>query len=375
VGCHHTAGDKHLDDAEPDVRGERACIVRRAAYDIGSATTKVKVAEIDRCQGRLLAMLYTDHAPVFYRDDVNSPTPAFTPATMDKGLEVLASFAERAAAYSPAESAAVATSAFRRADNGHKMRARIERELGIPVRIISQLQEARIGFVGTVLRAGVDPRRAVVWDVGGRSMQISSLQPNGRMQIYQGALASGQMRDYLIRTVKGQPATVRTPNPLSQDQATEGRAYAESYASRKVPEGLRDKLSSKKTVVLGIGALKYYGDRPAEEKGAACTPDNLAEAIASLLDKSDEEIGGDYASTAVSDRLLLSGFMRALTIERVTLVDVELSDGLLFESEYWRSEGRRAQWIFFRERWGTRVESSPSFAFGPSRVPHMVLQR
>jgi hypothetical protein len=57
-----------------------------------------------------------------------------------------------------------------------------------------------------------------------------------------------------------------------------------------------------------------------------------------MLGKSDEEIGGPYASTAVSDRLLITGFMHALGIPKVLLVNVDLTDGLLFESEYWPSK-------------------------------------
>ncbi len=54
-----------------------------------------------------------------------------------------------------------------------------------------------------------------------------------------------------------------------------------------------------------------------------------------MLGKDDRDIGGDYAATQVSDRLLLIGFMRALDIEVVRLADIDLTDGLLFESDYW----------------------------------------
>lgn len=349
-------------------------MVRRAGYDIGSATTKVKVAEIDRCEGRILKVLFADNAPVFYRDDVNSSVPAFSEATMKKGLGVLRAFAAEAAKHDPEESSAVATSAFRRADNGHEMVVRIERELGLAVKIITQAQEARIGFVGAVMRSGADPKRAVVWDVGGRSMQISTLRPDGKMSIYQGRLASGQMRDYVIREVKQQPPTVETPNPLSPQEVVAARAYAESYAVEQVPADLRAKIAADDAVVVGIGALKYYGDKPAQTRGAVCTRSGLQHQIDELVGKSDDEIGGAYASTAVSDRVLIAGFMNALSIENVQLVDTDLSDGLLFESEYWVNDSAQGL-IFLRERWGTRVESSPSLALGPSKVPHMVLHK
>lgn len=372
AACGHAGIDERPETVES---GREACVVRRAAYDIGSATTKVKVAEIDRCLGRVLEVLFADDAPVFYRDDVNGSVPSFSPHTMDRGLAVLRGFAEKAAGFEPSESAAVATSAFRRADNAGEMVERIEAELGIQVSVVSQLQEARIGFVGAVNTSGADPRQAVVWDVGGRSMQLTSMQSNGRMFIYEGKLASGQMRDYVIREVKRQPPTVLSPNPLTERDAGVARAYAEAYASSEVPRELRDKLASDRTVVVGIGALKYYGDGPASTSGASCTQSGLDLKIGALLGKSDDEIGGSYASTAVSDRILLAAFMKALRIDTVRLADIDLTDGLLFETEYWPSSETVQGPIFLRERWGTRVDSSPSFAFGPSSVPHMVLQR
>lgn len=362
--------------AETASAGAQApCVVRRAAYDIGSATTKVKVAEIDRCAGRTLKILLSDDAPVFYRDEVSGTLPAFSPQTMDRGVAVLRDFAERAAAFHPVESAAVATSAFRRADNASKMIQRIRAELGIPVSIISQAQEARIGFIGAVLTAAIEPQHAVVWDVGGRSMQLTTLQDNGRLFIFEGKLASGQMRDFLIRDVKGLPATVRSPNPVSEAEVDKARTFAEAYANEHVPAWLRQKLTAPETVVVGIGALKYYGDRPASEPGASCSRGGLMLTVSALLGKTDEEIGGSYASTAISDRLLIAAFMEALQIESVRLAEVDLTDGLLFESEYWPSRRTVQGWSFWRDRWGTRVASSPSFALGPSSVPHMVLQR
>ncbi len=417
AGCHQVsalkpsaapAGD------EPESARE-GCIIRRAAYDIGSATTKVKVAVIDRCKGKIVEVLFAGNAPLFFRDDVSGPVPHFKPATMDTCLLVLKNFVDKVASYRPAESAAVATSAFRLAKNGPAMVARVERELGIPVTIITQLQEARIGFVGAVLSSGTDPRQAIVWDVGGRSMQITSLQADGHMTIYQGQFASGQMRDYVIRNVKGMPATVHTPNPLSWAEVGAASAYAQSYAVEKVPAELREKLADDDAVVVGIGALKYYGDKSAKVRGAVVTPTGLRSEIDRLVGKSDGEIGGSYASTAVSDRILLAGFMEGLDIDAVQLVDVDLTDGLFFEPAYWRSPSRRTAgpavnvttprsqlltplptlsaqsstpWLqcrspvaraqcasFFRERWGTRVASSPFLASGPSSVPHIVLHR
>ncbi|MEO1513222.1 MAG: hypothetical protein AAFU70_14210, partial [Planctomycetota bacterium] len=151
--------------------------------------------------------------------------------------------------------------------------------------------------------------------------------------------ASGQMRDHLVRVVQKKDPTVLSPNPLSTSDIEAGLEFAKGLAIRDVPEPVRAKLSQPDTVVVGIGALKYYGTRPASEPGAACDDEHLAEKIQEMAGKTDEEIGGDYAATQISDRILFIGFMKALGVRRVAIVDVDLTDGLLFEGQYWDAGG------------------------------------
>jgi exopolyphosphatase / guanosine-5'-triphosphate,3'-diphosphate pyrophosphatase len=313
------------------------CKARRAAFDIGSGTTKVKVADIDLCAKTVTAIHFAEETPVFYGVDVaHDAEPSFQPATMDIGFRALADFKASAEQYRPEAYAAVATAAFRRAKNAEAFVDRIEGELGIAVNLIAQTQEARLGFMGAVRKAAVDPAGAVVWDVGGSSMQMTALGPQGHLVIYEGALASGQMREHMMHRVQGKNRDAASPNPVTEEQAELARAYAEAYARQNVPQAIQDKLAHPDTVVIGIGALKYYGDRPAHHDGAVCSQRVLSVRLAEIFDKSDGEIGGDYAATQVSDRVLLEAFMRGLGIDEVRLVDIDLTDGLLFEPEYWQ---------------------------------------
>jgi exopolyphosphatase/guanosine-5'-triphosphate,3'-diphosphate pyrophosphatase len=313
------------------------CLVRRAAFDIGSATTKLKVADIDVCTRRIVKVLLAEDQPVFYRDDVMDSARGslrFRDETLAKGMETLRGLKERAAAFEPEGYAGVATSAFRKADNGEAYVARLRRELGIHVRVISQGEEAELGFVGSLASLGVEPEQAVVWDVGGQSMQLTVLDEQGGLYIYLGQLASGQMRSYILREVQRKSQDAATPNPISRTQAQAARAHAAAFARGDVPDVLKAVLQRPKMVVVGIGALKYFRDEPAAERGI-CTQSGLDRSIAALVGKTDAEIGGPYAGTQLSDRLLIAGFMDGLAIEQVLLADVDLSDGLLFHPDYW----------------------------------------
>ena len=234
---------------------------------------------------------------------------------------------------SPRATPAVATAAFRTAANGDDFAKRITDELNIPVRLISQAQEAELGFQGAVLSAGVDPERAVVWDVGGRSMQLSALGPDGKMMIFKGDLASGQMRDHVATVVQGKKPGA-SPNPMTREQADAAIAHAVAFASEEVPQAFRDRFADPSTIVIGIGALKYYGDRKASEPGASCSPKILQDKIDAMLGMTDAQIGGDYAASALTDRLLLLGFMLGLKVNHAMLADINLTDGLLFDPEH-----------------------------------------
>ncbi|MEZ4440451.1 MAG: hypothetical protein R3B72_15245 [Polyangiaceae bacterium] len=319
-----------------DPPAEASCRKRRAAFDIGSGTTKMKVADVDLCHRRLLAIHLAEDAPVFYGLDVSTHPPHFRDTTMERGFATLEDFRRRAESLEPEAYAAVATAAFRKADNAGPFIARIEQELGITVNLIAQAEEARLGFLGAVTKAGVDPERAVVWDVGGASMQMTTLGTDGHLDIYAGDFASSQMRSYILTALQAKSGDAETsPNPMSEEQAEAARRHARSYAEAHVPSAIRDKLAEPGTVVIGLGALKYYGDRPASEVGASCNLQHLSVRVDDLLGLEDAAIGGAYAANQVSDRLLLLGFMEAMDVAEVILADADLTDGLLFERELW----------------------------------------
>ncbi|MEQ9324761.1 MAG: hypothetical protein RIF41_36685 [Polyangiaceae bacterium] len=306
-----------------------SCQVRRAAYDIGSATTKMKVAVVDRCSGSVVRTLASAEEAVFYRRDILRRPARLRDETMERGLRALRRLHDLAGRYQPQEQYGVATAAFRTAENGSRFLERVHRSLGLSVVIITQTEESRLGFLAAVAATRIEPRRAVVWDVGGGSMELTSLDDQGRMTTYDGDLASGQMERYLL-DLEGKAPMV-SPNPLDESQVERGIAYATEHAQQSVPEPLRAKLLRPDTVVIGIGATRYYADG-LDNSDRLVTLAALARGIEMRLGKADVEIGGAYASTAVSDRILLLGYMTGLGIHTVRVTDAGLTDAVLVEA-------------------------------------------
>jgi exopolyphosphatase / guanosine-5'-triphosphate,3'-diphosphate pyrophosphatase len=65
------------------------------------------------------------------------------------------------------------------------------------------------------------------------------------------------------------------------------------------------------------------------------TPQDLELALQWGLEKTDDEIGGEYAATDVSNLILVYGFMKELGIENIIPMNITMNDGILVSETYW----------------------------------------
>lgn len=66
----------------------------------------------------------------------------------------------------------VATEACRRAGNGAEFVSRVEQEVGIPIEIITNQEEARLAFLGCSSLLSLQAEKAIVFDIGGGSTEL-----------------------------------------------------------------------------------------------------------------------------------------------------------------------------------------------------------
>jgi exopolyphosphatase/guanosine-5'-triphosphate,3'-diphosphate pyrophosphatase len=99
---------------------------------------------------------------------------------------------------------AAGTSALRDASNGAAFIQRVRRELGIRIRLLSGVEEARYGFLGAV--GGLPVENGVQFDLGGGSLQVARF--HGRRLLGATSVPLGALRvsDALLRS---DPPTVR----------------------------------------------------------------------------------------------------------------------------------------------------------------------
>jgi exopolyphosphatase/guanosine-5'-triphosphate,3'-diphosphate pyrophosphatase len=105
--------------------------------------------------------------------DVVSSYGSIPPTAANQAVATVRRFRLLAEAAGADEIQARATSAIRRAENGGDLVDRIEEETGVPVEVISGLEEARLIFGAVRAAVVLDPAPAVCFDLGGGSLEVT----------------------------------------------------------------------------------------------------------------------------------------------------------------------------------------------------------
>ncbi len=142
---------------------------RLGALDVGSNSIRLLVAEVDPVAGLLVIDEVKDQ-PRLARGV--AATGRLDPAAVDRALAALARMKTVAERRGVRRLAAVATAAVREAADGEAFVERVNRELGIPLRIIDADAEARLSWRSVAHHFRLDGARALVADIGGGSLEL-----------------------------------------------------------------------------------------------------------------------------------------------------------------------------------------------------------
>jgi exopolyphosphatase/guanosine-5'-triphosphate,3'-diphosphate pyrophosphatase len=309
-----------------------SCIETRAAFDIGSGGTRMKVGKVDLCQHKVLEMYATVEEKVGYKDDLSAnQTGAFSEAIKTKGLAVLADMKAKAAPFKPKKFIAGATSAFREASNGPAFAQQITQTLGIETRVLTQREEGILGFLGAVATAKAAKENILVWDIGGGSKQLTALAADKKnFEVFSDGYASVAFKNAVIQQVKhANPAEVVTPNPVGAGNL-EAAANLVYKSEAKIPEFFKTLIKNPTTKVIGIGDVHYYSVRgQTGVNGNTFTKDDIKRTINQRISWNDKKIGGNYAETDVTNLILVHSYMDALGIKKVETTKVNMTDSIL----------------------------------------------
>lgn len=309
----------------------------RAAIDIGSGATNLKVAKVDPQTNKILIQLYEKSIPVPYQKHLEqSADQTFDSEVMHQGIRAIKALKELANSYHVKKVVAVATAAFRKAKNAEQLAKDIEQQTGVQVRIINQDEEGILAFRGALAMTPVQPEHAVTWDIGGGSMQLTTLTNQGTYLVEKGKTASIPFKNDVIEKIEHQDVKkVQSPNPMTAEQMHASIQYAAQLAQETDPF-IKNKIQDPQTQILAVGSLFNYAIRPLVHN-AIVQPDPLEKAVMGWAGKTDQELpGGSLAEVAITNPVLVLGYMQGLHIHQVEIVSINNADGALTYPPYWQ---------------------------------------
>lgn len=337
------------------------CLVERTAIDIGSATTKMQIATVNICAeketsgayatvaetGEITHTQLTQDFKVEYKDNIQKSTKNngqknFSTEVLEKATAVFKEIVEISKKHGISSShiRGIATAAFREANNAQSFLEKIEKELGIKIEIISQAEEAELGYKSTRSQLPAPKASAplLVWDIGGGSMQMTYQDlKNKNFEIFEGQLASVSFKNHFIEKVQKKDLTlVQTPNPIDDNEAKIGLDFVKSHATREVNSKIKTHM--KNLNVYGMGgvlAVSLPAQISPHQAMSEVSLDSILFTLKKQLNKTDEQIRSKYASTDVTNLILVAAYMQAMGLTRYTVATPNSTYGLLIENTHW----------------------------------------
>ncbi len=190
-----------------------------AAFDIGSNTTRVLVAEV--AGGQITKVMeqraYTRIGQAIDQDG------AISDEKIEEVCDVVRTQVHLAREVGADTFRAVATAAVRDATNGAEVAARVTEAAGIELEVISEEEEGRLAFLGATKTLGHPSDGLVgVVDVGGGSTEVVlGTVPGGAESVRSWPIGSGNLADDLISSDPPSASEIRKIRDRIEEEFTD----------------------------------------------------------------------------------------------------------------------------------------------------------
>lgn len=312
---------------------DKKCIAYRAAFDVGSGTTKMKVAKVNICMPVNAEIIYKNEIKVPYAGNYQSGF--FNPKIRDAGIIALRQLKDEAINKRAEAFEGVATESFRRVSDSLEFLQEVKVQTGISIKLIDQDEEAILGYLAATAALTNNLGKVIIWDIGGGSMQMIFRQQNQKFIIYRGEIASVSFKENILTQIKRQqPGQHSSPNPIGKENLKKAIEMA-TAAADDVPEEIKRVIHEPDAVIIGIGGVHNESIKKQLQSNGGYTHEELVNAVNARIGLNDKEIGGQYADTEITNLILVLGFMETLGIKKVIPVNVNLADGILIDPAFW----------------------------------------
>lgn len=311
--------------------------ITRAAVDVGSGSIKVTVAKIDPQSNKIEQILYSEeHVVPFKRDMQVGGTSALSEKIRLVAFEKLQNLKQELKVHAPTQWKGIATAASRQATNATEMYEKINRDLDIDIRIISQNEEGRLGFATAAAVSGIPKEKLIAVDSGSGSFQITT-HIDDQLEVIEGQLGYIPSLEMLME-IRGEKLDLNTPPaPVTLKEA---ELLVEKMRAKMPPLSLAllEKFQSSPDCIVGIGNENFIFAMGATGVGKdTFTKEELWEAIVHYAGRPPEELP-QFAkpNTAVIGMVLLYSIMDSMNLDQMTACHANGScEGLLVDKVYW----------------------------------------
>ncbi|MFN8369602.1 MAG: hypothetical protein U0T83_03145 [Bacteriovoracaceae bacterium] len=324
------------------VFGTTTCLENRAAFDIGSGSVKILVASVNFCEHKIEKVFLNESKKIGFQSDLEkSIDNKFSSTIQTEAIKLFKELMSQAESYHPVKYSAVATAAFRKAANTNDFVKLVDKELSLKIKVIEQQEEAKLGHAALIsqltLNNSVPKKPIVVWDIGSGSMQITSKNEKNEFEFnYLGTLASVTFKNRVITDIlKKDIHKVNSPNPIGKDNVKSAFRLIKKETSTAFQPSFLSFL--KNAEIYGIGGVHASSILNQISKASNNSPlkkytlDDLLKAIEIKALKNDQELGGEYAATDVTNLILVAGFMQTMSINTINVEKINLTNGLILE--------------------------------------------
>jgi exopolyphosphatase / guanosine-5'-triphosphate,3'-diphosphate pyrophosphatase len=306
-----------------------------AAIDLGTNNCRLLVA---RARGRGFRVIDAFSRIVRLGEGL-AANGALSPEAMDRTIDALKICVDKMSRRGVTRARSVATEACRRAANGVQFLARVEAEAGLRLEIITPQEEAELAFRGCSPLLARDPRRAILFDIGGGSTEVGwiAIRPGRGIEL----LAYRSLPLGVVNLAERHGAKAyceRSYGAMVDEVATALQPLeAQCNIAAEVRRGRVQMLGSSGTVttLAGIEMQLQRYDRSRVD-GAYLDFSSIGSISKRLAAMDCAEraqqpcIGHDRADLVVAGCAILEGICRLWPVGRLRVADRGLREGILF---------------------------------------------
>lgn len=314
----------------------QAEIVRRAAVDIGSGTTKLTIGDINTDTNQIVNILYQSIEPIELRRDLAANTDGYLSKNIEEQL--ISTFKEMKAKtrqYTPQQWFGIGSSVFRTAKNGQQLLSRLKTDVDVTIRLVSHVEEGEIGFNSAVAASKMNPEQVISWDSGTGSFQIATLI-EGNIEVYGSEFGGVPALEALFVNRKQPFNQHLSPNPVTLIEASK---LVKTIIAKlpAIPQWLKTKENKK---IVGIGGIRSIFSLAEIAIGkSSYTKDQVWEAISKLCGSTDEQLAQfPEPKDAIVELILLYSVMTHCDIDTLSYFPTNGScEGLLIMPRFWKN--------------------------------------